>query len=577
MLGPDHQQIRHTVSGSDELEPDCASAHEAKAVDAQHRAQWLKLFLKSETFLRLPAANLHALVARMEAVPIKAGRIVIHQGANANNYYIIKEGRCQVVRQLQGSSEPLHLAVLSAGDGFGEDALITRGRRNASVVALEDSCLMRLSRHNFTTLLVNPLLSPVSYTQALSLAARGAVLIDVRSPQEFRRSNLKESINIPLPLLRANLARLDPAADFVTYCNNGNFSAAAAFLLTQHGLRAHVLSGGVKHILQAPSTTMRQVEINSPNHDSSGTAGEAKKQPAPRNTTIVCIERDDAQLWTSLPVPTLVDELRIIEDTVKPKTLRNDAIRCIETDSDAIWAESQLLLSQTRNFIARATPSLVTPSTSIDTAHANTTSVPEEKPRAAEVELGWISDAYLWENALGYRHDPAVSSLIGETALTLQEPVAAAPSQATRQIVVAPGSNPTPGRTASPVTGPTLSEVVRQARTLTAARHRNRQASAVTAALLILATLFWGLQQQASLAPDISLWLQDTLTRLTRVLAQSDRHPSPAHGTNTGRIPDAGSSQKVAPTVRPAHQDNPDATPETHVNRTGPAPEVSLF
>lgn len=616
MVGADSEHSPHVDLDAHPSDSTGVPHHEIEVPDARSRAAWLKLFLKSNAFLRLPAANLHALVARMEEVPIKTGRIIIHQGANANNYYIIKEGTCRVVRQPPGSAEPLELAVLSAGDGFGEDALITRGRRNASVVALEDACLMRLSRHNFTTLLVKPLLTQVSYSQTLSLIDNGAMLLDVRSPQDFRRSNIKGSVNIPLPLLRANLDRLDSALEYVTYCNNGNFSAAAAFVLAQRGLRAHVLSGGTKQVPgwdQPPGTppgttpsipakarhkprvtedsalstpgaaagtsahTIKQGDALSPSPRGPDNLGRAaNKHPAPRNTTIVCLERDDAQLWTPIPITTPLHELRIAEDnTPKPKALRNDSIRCLETESDAIWAENQLLLSQADALMAeinRTTPTAVSPS---PPQEPMTTTNSVEKPQEQQVELGWISDSYLWENALGYRHDPAVTRLIGDTAvkaLTLQQ--ATRDTRANASHSTAPTASRTLMPTTSPGASPNLTQTVEQARTLTAARQRNRQLTTWALTLLVLAAAFWG-TQQTGVSPLLFSWLEQASTRFADVFAQDN--PGPRQRAVNPPQPSRSAPRPITPSTSPLHPETPERTQNARTSRAPTAPEVTLF
>lgn len=71
-------------------------------------------------------------------MPCKAGEVIIQQGEAANYYYLIREGRAQVAR-----SEPDALAALGPGDSFGEEALLTGERRNATVTLLSDGLLMR--------------------------------------------------------------------------------------------------------------------------------------------------------------------------------------------------------------------------------------------------------------------------------------------------------------------------------------------------------------------------------------------------------------------------------------------------
>lgn len=386
-----------------------ALAHMKQAAQPQtskeplDQAQWLKRFLRSNAFLKLPAGNLQTLVSRMEEVPVRAGQVIIHQGGNANNYYIVKSGRCQVLRQIPGSEHPIELAVLGVGDGFGEDALITRGRRNASVIMTEDGVLMRLSRHNFTNVLVNPLLNPLSLTLALQKANGDAVLLDVRAPNEFRRDGLEHAINIPLPLLRANLDKLDVDRPHIAYCNSGNLSAAAAFLLAQRGITSHVIAGGIRqtaHAEDAPAA-LKKITRPAPKAKTTPKAKPVKAKaaptpkpqtpppaPAPAITTDTPLYRDELQLWTSIPTTENVAPaaLRVVDATPTIHSMRrNAAIRCVETQQDVAAVATEM---------AQTTP-------------------PPSGKSDRPVQLGWVSDHYMWETTLGYRRDARIEAALG--------------------------------------------------------------------------------------------------------------------------------------------------------------------
>ena len=372
---------------------------------AHNHSQWLKLFLHSHAFLKLPAANLQTLVSRMEEVPVRAGQVIVHQGGNANNYYIIQSGQCRVLRQIPGTNDPLELAILEAGDGFGEDALITRGRRNASVIAINDAILMRLSRHNFTHILVNPVLNTVSLQVAEQKAREGAVLLDVRSPRDHRRDGLLGSINIPLPLLRANLAELDKGCEYIAYCNTGTNSASAAFLLAQRGIKSHLIAGGVRgHVAQK--------RVPAPPVKPSPTVAKPKVAPslaskAAEKTTLTVgasLFRDDTQLWTSIPATEKfhASTLRMMDVAPTIHSLGRNAaqIRCIETSQDVVTVTSEM----SRNM-----------------PQANMETVARDSKSEQAVQLGWVSDQYLWETTLGYRRDASLESALlgGVTALPL--------------------------------------------------------------------------------------------------------------------------------------------------------------
>lgn len=71
---------------------------------------------------------------------------------------------------------------------------------------------------------------------ARRLVAEGAVLLDVRSPEEFADRHLDGALNIPVQTLAVRLADLpDKQRPIVVYCRSGARSARAAELLRQAG------------------------------------------------------------------------------------------------------------------------------------------------------------------------------------------------------------------------------------------------------------------------------------------------------------------------------------------------------
>jgi rhodanese-related sulfurtransferase len=138
------------------------------------------------------------------------------------------------------------LAELKSGDAFGEEALVSEAKRNATVVMTTEGELLRLSRRDFDELLKQPLLQRISYPQARERVARGALWLDVRYPSEYQYDKLPGAINIPLAEIRNAARVLDKGREYVVYCQSGRRSAAAAFLLAQRGFRAFVLDGGLR-------------------------------------------------------------------------------------------------------------------------------------------------------------------------------------------------------------------------------------------------------------------------------------------------------------------------------------------
>jgi rhodanese-related sulfurtransferase len=199
--------------------------------------------LKYGAFSQLPPAHIDELLRRFERLEVKKGDVVIREGAEGDFYFLIERGRCKVERMVGGVS--MLLAELKSGDAFGEEALVSEVKRNATVTMKSDGALLKLSKADFVELLREPLLHRVSADDARDRITRGAQWIDVRYPSEYQYDKLPGAINIPLSEIRNAFGALDKGKEYVLYCQSERRSAAAAFLLAQRGFRASVLAGGL--------------------------------------------------------------------------------------------------------------------------------------------------------------------------------------------------------------------------------------------------------------------------------------------------------------------------------------------
>ncbi|MCX7161740.1 MAG: cyclic nucleotide-binding domain-containing protein [Rhodocyclales bacterium] len=195
-------------------------------------------------FASLPPANIQALLAKFSRVPAKRGQVIIRQGDPGDCYYVIESGRCKVSRLVAGL--PVQLAELREGDAFGEEALVADTVRNATVTMNTDGTLLCLAKQDFDRLLRAPLLQKVTGDEAERRVAAGATWIDVRFPAEYQSDGYPGAINIPLNDIRQSSAALNPAKDYIVYCQTGRRSSAAAFLLSQRGFHAALLDGGMR-------------------------------------------------------------------------------------------------------------------------------------------------------------------------------------------------------------------------------------------------------------------------------------------------------------------------------------------
>ncbi|MCP4188216.1 MAG: cyclic nucleotide-binding domain-containing protein [Gammaproteobacteria bacterium] len=206
---------------------------------------WMTRILQTRAFHRIPPANIQAMFMRMESVSYKPGEKVVEQDQDGDYFYIIKEGRCMVTRSTPANPNGVKLATLSIGDSFGEEALISDTKRNATVTMLTDGHLMRLNKEDFNSLLNEPLLNWVEYAEAKQLVENGAEWFDVRLPAEHKVKHIKGSINIPLIFLRMKANSLDKNKKYVIYCDTGRRSSAASFLLNEKDIESYVLRDGV--------------------------------------------------------------------------------------------------------------------------------------------------------------------------------------------------------------------------------------------------------------------------------------------------------------------------------------------
>jgi CRP-like cAMP-binding protein/rhodanese-related sulfurtransferase len=206
---------------------------------------WMTALLQTKAFHRIPAANIQAIFMRMERINLPSGDLVIKQGDEGDYFYVVTSGRCLVTRETPLNKEGIRLAELGVGDTFGEEALISRARRNATVTMLENGSLMRLGKEDFCTLLNEPMLDWVDADQGADIVANGGKWLDVRLPSEFENFHLPEAINVPLYFIRLKLKTLDPDTPYVVCCDTGRRSSAGAFILNERGFKACVLRDGL--------------------------------------------------------------------------------------------------------------------------------------------------------------------------------------------------------------------------------------------------------------------------------------------------------------------------------------------
>jgi rhodanese-related sulfurtransferase len=75
------------------------------------------------------------------------------------------------------------------------------------------------------------------------LRATGAIIVDVRTPAEYKEGHIKGSINLPLQTLGDNLNKLKKDQVIITCCRSGSRSGMAKRMLKRNGFE-QVHNGG---------------------------------------------------------------------------------------------------------------------------------------------------------------------------------------------------------------------------------------------------------------------------------------------------------------------------------------------
>jgi CRP-like cAMP-binding protein len=125
---------------------------------------------KFTVFAELGADELHVLLEQSAIESYRAGERIINAGDIGHCMYVILRGNVRVTVK-RGDGE-IELASLSAGDFFGEVALVDDGPRSASVTAIDPCELLCITR---TTLGVLAGLQPGAAIQLLAAIGRNLV------------------------------------------------------------------------------------------------------------------------------------------------------------------------------------------------------------------------------------------------------------------------------------------------------------------------------------------------------------------------------------------------------------------
>lgn len=214
---------------------DDAPALEDVLIDDSFEEDWTHNFLSSALASKLDAATMHQLYVRLEDIEVAEGSEVVRKDSDGDYFYILKSGNAEVITDLDGPFKGEHIE-LQPGSYFGDEALISDTKRNATVMMTSDGVLGRLDKEAFDQLIRQSLIQSGSETD-------NSQLLDVRLLPEFRHDGPENALNIPVCQLRVKMRELDHSKSYLVTAHGGRRSELAVYLMRQAGFDAYLLSG----------------------------------------------------------------------------------------------------------------------------------------------------------------------------------------------------------------------------------------------------------------------------------------------------------------------------------------------
>jgi CRP-like cAMP-binding protein/chromosome segregation ATPase len=248
---------------SDLLARNQHASYEVNETGDSSKGDWMGQLLQSPIFQQIPPANLQRVMMSMSEISVSAEEVIIQQGDEGDYFYLISSGQCRVTRQSGPDQPAVELAVLSAGQGFGEEALLSDKPRSSTVTMLADGELVRLSKQDFVELVKRPVSNHIDYAQACQMLQENALWIDVRTPEEYETAHLPNAINLPYFSLRFHTTNLAEDHVYLIYGDDAGQTATAAYLLLERGYEVLVVEQEWREIasqvgLQAPEGAQSQ-------------------------------------------------------------------------------------------------------------------------------------------------------------------------------------------------------------------------------------------------------------------------------------------------------------------------------
>lgn len=139
-------------------------AHRPRVRTTASPAEFLRA---APLFSELPTAMLDSILSRATRLQLRAGEWLFRQGMPGDSLYLVRSGRLEAVREDEDGTS---MATIERGAVVGELAVLARSTRAASIRALRDCELLKLTSDDFTALMANS--APLATALARTLSAQ---------------------------------------------------------------------------------------------------------------------------------------------------------------------------------------------------------------------------------------------------------------------------------------------------------------------------------------------------------------------------------------------------------------------
>ena len=205
---------------------------------------WMERLLSTPLFEFIPPTNIQALFKRFKTRQVTSGEIIIKQGDPGDFFYMIKTGAVSVHVEMNGKVN--QVAKLTAGQSFGQDALVSDLPRNATVMATAPCELGMLTEADFEDLLLNPVIeviTPAEIEESVRVHGTQVQILNLYQPDEPQPEAIEDELAIPFMALRNHIHELSTE---IVYAVRGpaspKINLLGAYLLNEAGHTAYVLA-----------------------------------------------------------------------------------------------------------------------------------------------------------------------------------------------------------------------------------------------------------------------------------------------------------------------------------------------